>query len=257
MPGGLFYGEWKMETEQNGQVAAPQTAAAPVVEQKPAEQPKLFAGKYKTTEELEKGYKALEAKLGEKPAPDKPAADKPAEQTPKTTQEMVNTPMGEEMLNEYYQTGAITDATLDKAAKSFGLPKEMIAAVKDTLVAQQQEGLKSIAASLKDDGVSPENIKDFIGHLDKTLSGPQKLAVQTMIEMKNFDALRPMAKAWAKTVLPAGQVGQTVNNSGGFSSKEEYFKAIRSANRDSMSALSARISATSPDMINAWNGGKK
>ena len=75
------------------------------------EQEQLLAGKYKSAEELEKAYKELEAKLGEKPE----QAEAEPEAEPETTTLSDNANVITAASDEYYQNdGKLSPETLEK-----------------------------------------------------------------------------------------------------------------------------------------------
>lgn len=107
----------------------------------PTEQPTLLAGKYKTTEELEKGYKELQKKLGGA----SPAPQETQEETPKEPQELP--PEGgslqigdqedpetstqgisqafETATTEFVESGELTEATIE-SLETQGVPRSYV-----------------------------------------------------------------------------------------------------------------------------------
>lgn len=110
---------------------------------------KLLAGKYKSAEELEKAYKELEKKLGQRPNPstaDVPPVAPDTESTPnegegenKDKENTDTTPKGfEPFFEEFERDGKLSDDSY-KALSDMGLPKEVV----DSYI----EGQKALAAS--------------------------------------------------------------------------------------------------------------
>lgn len=110
---------------------------------------KLFAGKYKTVEAMEQGYKELEKKLGQKATP--PA--EPTKETPPAKQDplkITSTPeqavaaagLDFEAFNkEFQETGELTAESYAKLEKA-GIPKVMV----DSYIAGQQAVLETVQA---------------------------------------------------------------------------------------------------------------
>lgn len=84
---------------------------------------KLFAGKFKTAEDLEKSYLELQKKLGEPGAT--PATPPATPGTPKETPTEISTFDDQKMINEFLQTGAISPETRADLNKR-GIPDSMI-----------------------------------------------------------------------------------------------------------------------------------
>lgn len=139
----------KMTNATTGEVAdlsapaQPQSAPADAPADQPAEQPtELLAGKFKSTDELVKAYKALESKLGSqnKPAIAKPGqpqaaqeqpAEQPAEQPPALTELL------EKAAAEYSESNGFAEDTV-KAFEAAGIPRNVVENYVNGLVAQAQ-----------------------------------------------------------------------------------------------------------------------
>lgn len=94
---------------------------------KPPEGEKLFAGKYKSVEELEKGYTELVKKLGAPKTEDKPPeGDKPDLKIEDKPPETPAPDAGfQKFFDEYAQTGTISEASY-KELEAKGLPKAVV-----------------------------------------------------------------------------------------------------------------------------------
>lgn len=107
---------------------------------------KLLAGKYKTAEDLEKAYKELEKKLGQRPTPPNPETppaedteNKDGEEDGDDQQNTDTSPKGfEAFYEEFERDGKLSDESY-KALSDMGIPKEMVDA--------HIEGQKALATS--------------------------------------------------------------------------------------------------------------
>ena len=142
--------------------ATPETTPAPEATPAPTET-KLYAGKYKSVEEMEAGYKALESRLGapkETPAETPAPTETPAEATPTetpATETPTPQPTTEEAKNvlsqagidfdalskEYLDNGGLTQESIDKLNKA-GFPKDVV----DNYVAGAEAQAKAVLDDL-------------------------------------------------------------------------------------------------------------
>lgn len=98
----------------------------------PEESPQtLYAGKYKSVEELEKGYKELQKAFSSKQTSPTPSEEKPTDPLKiddNNTAEEVLTDKGldiTEFNKEWQETGALSQASYDRLAKA-GIPQSMV-----------------------------------------------------------------------------------------------------------------------------------
>jgi hypothetical protein len=122
--------------ETTAPVAAVPPVPEPIVLPSEAPKEKLLAGKYKTVEELEKGYNEIQKLVsGKKPATEPPADSAPPPD-PSATPEAAVAKAGLDMAvltQEFSDTGALSEASL-KALEGVGIPKDVV----DTYIAGQQ-----------------------------------------------------------------------------------------------------------------------
>jgi hypothetical protein len=145
-----------------------QNQPAPVPSEPTPEPEPLLAGKYKTAADLEKAYKALEARLG---APQKEAAPTPA---PEGQQAPVEAPSGSEehygkVGDEVAATGDISPETR-AALKASGVPDAAI----DMMVRGVQAQTSEIRNQVFEITGGEENFKAMRDWADQNLSDAEK-----------------------------------------------------------------------------------
>ena len=158
----------------------------------PSEAPKekLLAGKYKTVEELEKGYTEIQKLMsGKKPA--EPVTD-PATPPPDPAAVVEKAGLDMAVLNkEFADTGALSDASL-KALEGVGISKEVV----DTYIAGQQALVEREVAK----------VHDLVGGKD------------------NYDGMMK----WAALNVPAGEAEAfNTGMAGDFNSQKQAVEALR------------------------------
>lgn len=205
-----------------GTTAPVTTPAAPPVEL-PSDQPELLAGKYKTTEELVKGYKELEKKLGQKaPAGEQPTSVKPKTALPPITDAEAQQAAGIAGLDmaklnaEYETNGALSDESIQALAK-VGIPKQM---VEDYIAGQEARAAQSVAQVYQVAGGEDQykaaiawagaNLpKEDVAAFNKAITGDfnqQRFAVEAL--MGRFKAARGSAPNLLQgQAAPTGPVG--------------------------------------------------
>jgi len=159
----------------------------------PSEEPKekLLAGKYKTVEELEKGYTEIQKLMsGKKPA--EPITDPATTPPDPAATAVAKAGLDMAVLNkEFTDTGALSEASL-KALEGVGIPKDVV----DTYIAGQEALIAQAAAK----------VHSLVGGKDE------------------YDAML----AWASLNVPAGDA-EAFNTSmaGDFNSQKLAVDALR------------------------------
>lgn len=239
---------------------------------------KLYAGKYKTVEELEAGYKGLETKLGkpaEKPA-DEPKPNAPIAPAPNVDQgiEEFVTSKGlkvEELAAEWQKSGKLTD----EQYKALGLPKKMIdqhfdlgsraAKAAELEAAQQTKAAEAVVggdAQLKTlrDWASNQMAADPAFNSRMTQLGKQltdgHLSYPDYIRLVHAEHAQAVGSGKAQPLISGGGAGAPPAE-GGFSTSAEMHNAMREAekrlgkgNWDKDPALMKRIEATNKSIRN-------
>ncbi len=160
-----------LEAEYAAMEAAANPEPVQEAVEEPAENPTLFAGKYKSPEELEKAYKELEAKLGGE-APTKesineeveksvePVADDSAPEVPHAEIEITEELKPyETFFQEYADKGELSDESYQALAEEHNIPKDLVNAyIKNSKAAQD------LKASVESQAVqhSEAQIKDVL-----------------------------------------------------------------------------------------------
>jgi len=147
------------------QVATPApTEAAPAPAPAPAE--KLYAGKYKSVEEMEAGYKALETRLGSTPtpAPETPASPEatPAPEAAPVTEEAqsVLAQAGidfDALSSEYLASGQLSPESLEKLNKA-GFPQSVV----DSYIAGAQSQAQAVVTDIYNHVGGEDNFKALL-----------------------------------------------------------------------------------------------
>lgn len=176
---------------------------------KPEEGEKLYAGKYKSVEEMEAAYKALEAKLGA-PAPKPEEGEKgddeaPAEEEAREALTVAGLDMGE-FEAEFAKDGKLSDDSYKKLAAA-GFPKAAV----DAYIRGRQAEVDSKASddlALKQADASIKEIHDSVGGKDEytkmvkwaaqNLSQPEQATYDRIMDSGDLDAIK-----WAVAGLRA------------------------------------------------------
>jgi hypothetical protein len=217
---------------------APAPAAAPILpsDAPPAGEPTLFAGKYKTVEELESGYKNLESKLGApKPAAAAPAAA-PAAAAPKgvvppiANAEAAVASAGlnfEELNTEYAESGTITDASYEKLAK-VGISKDIVDAYIAGQVALTEKTQTDIYSTIGGE----ENYTTMLEWAAQNLEPADKLAFNSAITGTVAQAKLAVAGLYSQFtasegVPPSLVKGTGSSGGGGYESMAQFIADIQ------------------------------
>jgi hypothetical protein len=223
---------------------------APTPDPKPADEPKLFAGKYKTAEEMEAAYVALQKKLGapkppaetppaeeppaetppseEAPDEDTPPEDTPAEETPAAEQEKVNI---EALTAEYSEKGELSEESLA------GLEKLGVTADVAGLFFQGVEAIKTLrSAEITQVAGSAEDMASIVewgtANMDDASQKAFNDAVDAAVLQGDMAAIKLMIPAIKQQMIGTEpqyvdtKGGQPVNQSG-YASREEMSADMR------------------------------
>ena len=218
---------------------APAPAAVPILpsDAPPAGEPKLFAGKYKTVEELESGYKNLESKLGAPKAPAAvPAAVPAAAPAPKgvvppianAEAAVVSAGLNFEELNtEYAETGTISDAAYEKLSK-VGINKDIV----DAYIAGQVALTEKTQADIYSTIGGEENYTTMLEWAAQNLEPADKLAFNSAITGTVAQAKLAVAGLYSKFtasegVPPSLVKGTGAGGGGGYQSMAQFIADIQ------------------------------
>lgn len=192
--------------------------------------PKTYAGKYKSVEDLEKGYVELEKKIGTQSAPPKPDASTVSGEAPKApTTEQVRDAVSKAGLNiadlnkEYAKDGKLSEATL-KTLNDKGITAEMVNAYTTGVQAiqtQQRAALAEVAGG--EDGLKnlyewvgtnvPANEVDAYNQIVETGSiDAAKLALQGFVSRYNAAVGKEPATVDGEPVPAGGDVAPYASN---------------------------------------------
>jgi hypothetical protein len=184
------------------------------------EKQSLLAGKYKTAEDLERAYKALESKLG---APKEEVADIPVPTNEAEAKEVVEAKgVDFEALNyEFAEQGELSKATYDKLAKA-GIPETAVNAYiagQQALVEQNITKLQSLAGGEK-------SYQEMINWASESLSPIEKEGFNQALSTEAGSQFaiqglyaRYRAEAGAPNLIRGNS--STPNSSGGYESSRQ------------------------------------
>lgn len=171
-------------------------AEAEAAQQGEQEEPQLLAGKFKSTEDLEKAYQELQRKLGQRgqdpAAEDSSVADEPAGPTPEQyTPELGKQLYGDTVataieaaeinpleMAQKVQAGEDVSAYVDALVEKGGLPREVVQTYLDGVKPQQPPAAAAQAAALSDADVA--ELKAVVG-------GEEQFQQLSQWAMANFD----------------------------------------------------------------------
>lgn len=199
---------------------------------------KLLAGKFKAVPDLEKSYAEAQKELTKtkqelaelrkaksEPKADAPLADEGEKPKAKETTEQRQTRIGESLMAEYMQRGALSEETKTKAVEELGLPAHVVAEFEKYLAAQKDAGLQKIKTTFSEFGNF--DIDAVITEMSRTLPPERLSAIQTLVDAGDIEVLRPYIAKHVKAQLPEGQVGRAGGSgAGGFKDKTELRKAM-------------------------------
>ena len=203
------------------------------------EEAKLFAGKYKSPEALEKAYKELEAKLGaEKGVTNNETNNETTEETKDTEVEApTNQEQAEELVSskgldfaelnsEYAENGSLSEATYKKLADA-GITKETA----DAYIAGQEALAQQNVAKLQNSIGGESNFNDMISWAADNLSESEKVTFNNMVSNEAsaefaIKGLYARYQAEAEPRLLDGNVGATSNR--GYMSQREMMADMAS-----------------------------
>ena len=222
------------EEQQNTPQTDINLTEPPTLPQEPAKEPedkKLLAGKYKTAEELEKAYKELEGKLGEKqpaPQPDK----QPEDGKPPMT--VAGLP-AQKYFDEYAQTGGLSDESY-KELEGKGIPREIVDAYIEGAKARAERNTR-LSDETSDALINEIGGKETFGKMAawalNAYSEQEKRDYQAAIESGNpaiarfaLQSLKAKYEA-AFGASPSLVEGQPAAGTASFRSKAEMVKAMR------------------------------
>lgn len=199
---------------------------------------KLLAGKFKAVPDLEKSYQEAQKELTKakqelaelRKAKAAPVAEETKTEATETTKSK-ETPaqrqsrVGEVLMQEYMEKGALSAEAKAKAMEELGLPPNVIAEFEKYLVTQKEAGLKKIKDTFSEFG--DFNIEEVIDTMSRTLPAERLAAIQTLVDAGDIEVLRPYIKNHVKAKLPEAQVGKAGGSgAGGFKDKETLRKAM-------------------------------
>ena len=197
------------------------------IEEKPQEEESLFAGKYKTTEDLERAYKELESKLGQS----EPSQTK--EPTEKEVEEAISN-LSDELFTrgnqEFEKTGTISEATMNDFVKA-GIPQSYIETYMQAISAQAQLFEMKFNQELGGE----ERIQQIVNWAVENLSDKEVESYNKLIDSGDIEQVitayksieARMGSNTSKFIAP--QQGGS-NDTGGFQSKAEMIQAMNDPN---------------------------
>lgn len=181
---------------------------------------KLLAGKYKNVEELEKGYKELEKRLGQKAeAPkDGKIPEKKAEEPPKTDDKQAADFSA--FTKEYTEKGELSPESYRKL-QEMGMPKEMV----DGYI----EGQKTIAdrrkSSIYGSVGGEENYMAMIEWAKENLSESEKSFFNTAIVGEEARATLAVQGLWAKYAKENNQPNLIMGDGNGSTNTGDVYQS--------------------------------
>lgn len=214
---------------------APTTPETPPAATPAATEGRLFAGKYKSVEDMEAGYKALETRLGA-----------PAPETPPTTPETPPTPTPEEakaelgaasidfdaLTKEFTEHGDLTPESREALAKA-GYPQDMV----DSYIAGQTAKAQAVANDIFSHSGGEENFKSLIEWGGANLSEGEISAFNAALDSSDInqtklaiDGVRAKMSAAGANGEPSLMSGSTTTPAAaptdGFKNQSEMSAAI-------------------------------
>ena len=193
---------------------------------------KLLAGKYKSVEELEKGYAELQSKLG------KPPEDNTEEKVEKveevtTTEEAKETVEAKGLdfdiiYDEFVDKGELAPETYETLEKS-GLSKEVV----DNYIKGQDAIQQQSINQLQDEVGGKENYQDMLGWAASSLTESEQEAFNSTLKDESsarfaIQGLYARYKASNPTLIGGDRSTGSSMSSGGFATKSEMMKAMGS-----------------------------
>jgi len=217
---------------------APATTPTPVVDA-----PTFFAGKYKSVEELEAGYKALETRLGA-PAPTQEATPAPtAEATPADPGQATveTTPEAKSILaqagidfdvlsKEYLDNGGLTPESLAKL-ETAGFPKSVV----DNYVAGAQASAQAVLTDIYNHSGGEEAFKSVLEWGGANMTEAEISAFNAALDSPDINATkmaidgvraRMAAAGTEPTLISPTNTNGAPTPSAGFKSQTEMSAAI-------------------------------
>jgi len=213
----------------------------PVEPENKGEEPKLLAGKYKSVEELEKGYAELLKQRGAD------SNKKPDEQKPTQADETkpnLDIKLGEEvkkaeeiveqagldwnnLRTEFYTNGQLNDDSY-KAIERAGIPRELV----DQFISGQQAVAKASRAEVVADTGGEEGYAKMMTWASETLSDAEKKAFNSIVTGTDLAATKIAvsglyAKFTASGNVEPNLIGGVSAQLDGFKSNAEMMKAMR------------------------------
>ena len=197
------------------------------VSEEPQEQETLFAGKYKSAEELEKAYKELESKLGQaEPSQPEQQQEQPTEKEIEKAMESVTDEMFVKGMNEFNQTGQLSQETI-KQFTDKGIPEGYINQYLDGIRAQVELNVMKINEKLGGE----QHVKDILAWAEDNLSDTEIESYNTLIDSGDLDKIitayqsieaRMSNSSQKKFISPA----KGSSDGAGFQSKAEMIQAM-------------------------------
>ena len=195
------------------------------IEETPQEEESLFAGKYKTTEDLEKAYLELQSKFSKGET-----AEEPTEETKETTPEPTANISEDSFLKAYQEwqdNGSLSENTI-KGFVDAGIPKQYVQQFVDGANAQIELVVMRVAEQLGGQQRIDEISEWAVEHLSEA-------EINTYNEMIDSGDVDKMVTAYAS--IEARMQGKTQNrfikpseggdnSTGGFESKAEMIRAM-------------------------------
>lgn len=187
------------------------------------EEEQLYAGKYKSPEDLEKAYKELESKLGQQTKEDtkeEPAAE-PTIETQEEAKDLVETKGLDftELNSEYAENGKLSDETYKKLADA-GITKETA----DAYIAGQEALAQQNVAKLYNSVGGEEQFNAMVEWAAENLSEAEKNSFNKLVTSQDtaefaVQGLYARYKTQAEPKLLDGN--PTATSNGGYQSSRE------------------------------------
>ena len=175
----------------------------PVQPEPTADEAPLLAGKYKTTEELEKAYKELETKLGAQTEPEPAPPAQPPAAEPKEPLTVAGLP-ADKYFGEYAEKGELSEASYKELADK-GIPKELVDAyiAGQKAAAQQQQSLNdTVVNSLIEEAGGEETFGKMAAWANTAYTAQEKADYQAAVD-SGSPALARLAVASLKAKYEA------------------------------------------------------
>jgi len=194
----------------------------------------LLAGKYKSVEELEKGYEELQSKLGQKPeAETEEAKEEVKEETVETTTEAKEAVEEagldfDALHTEFVDNEGLSNETYERLGKA-GISKEVV----DNYIAGQEAIQQKSIDNIMTEVGGAEVYQDMMTWANSNLTEGEQQAFNKSLDDEDsarfsIQGLHARYKAASPSLIGGNRTTGASQSSGGFATKSEMMKAMGS-----------------------------